>query len=144
MHGRAGGKAIAYSQGDDGDVYITEILVFLELFNGERFSRRKHPHNLYSRIKSGLEFFETDSKAVPSPVNLLIPRLPEILELSDMIRQATPDAAKRVGFQFGLMKDDKKNKSLTGSAPNTKNDPFLFLEQKMSHCVPTCSPFPLL
>src|SRR5260370_31352983 len=103
MHGRAGGKAIAYSQGDDGDVYITEILVFLELFNGERFRRRKHPHNLYNLIKSGLEFFETDSKAVPSPVNLLIPRLPEILELSHMIRQATPDAAKQGGFPYRLV-----------------------------------------
>src|SRR5260370_41192301 len=114
MHGRAGGKAIAYSQGDDGDVYITEILVFLELFNGERFSRRKHPHNLYSRIKSGLEFFETDSKAVPSPGNLLIPRLTEILELSDMILQAKPEAGKRLGLQSGPVTHVQKNKSSTG------------------------------
>lgn len=144
MHGRPGATAIAYSQGDDGDVYITEILVFLELFNCERFSRKKHPHNLYSRIKSGLEFFETDSKSVPSPVHLLIPQLPQVLELSDMIRQATPEAAKRVGFEFGRMKDDKKKKSRAGSAPNKKNVPLLFLNQKMSYRVPNGWLFPML
>lgn len=144
MHGRPGATAIAYNQGQDGDVYITEILVFLELFNCERFNRRKHPHNLYNRIKSGLEFFETDSKAAPSPVDLLVPRLPEILVLSDMIRQQTPDAAKRVGFEFGRMKDDKKKKSRAGSAPNKKNVPLLFLNQKMSHRVPKGWLYPML
>lgn len=144
MHGKPGATAIAYNQGENGDVYITEILVFLELFNCERFSRRKHPHNLYNHVKSGLEFFETDSKASPSPVDTLIPQLPEILKLSDMIRQETPDAAKRVGFEFGRMKDDRKKKSRAGSAPNKKNVPLLFLNQRMNYRVPKGWLYPML
>jgi hypothetical protein len=144
MHGRPGEKAISYNQGEEGEVYITEILVFLELFNGERFSRRKHPHYLYSRTKSALEFFESDSKAVPSPVDMLISRLPEILVLSDMIRQQTPEAANRIGFQFGRMKEDKKKKIRVGSAPHKKNVPLFFLDQKMSHRVPKGWLYPML
>ena len=58
MEGKPGAAAIAYNQGADGDVYISEVLVFLEMFNRERFDRKKHPHYLYSRTKSALEFYE--------------------------------------------------------------------------------------
>jgi hypothetical protein len=47
MAGKPGEQAIAYHQGDEGDFYISEILVFLEMFNRERFEGKKHPHNLY-------------------------------------------------------------------------------------------------
>lgn len=52
MNGKPGAETIAYHQGGPGDIYITEILVVLELFNCQRFDRKKHPHYLLNRSKS--------------------------------------------------------------------------------------------
>jgi hypothetical protein len=93
---------IAYHQGASGDIYITEILVTLEMFNCDRFDKKRHPHYLLNRTKSALEFYQKDFEARPSPLDILVPKLPEILELADLIKKETPAAAKRVGFEFGL------------------------------------------
>ena len=141
MKGKPGENAIAYHQGDEGEVYISEILVLLEMFNRERFDRKKHPHYLYNRLKSGLDFFEKDLEAGPSPVDLLMPRLPEILQLSDMIRRETPPAAKRVGFEFGLMKTGKVR---AGAKAHKKNVQLPFLGTTMNHRVPNGWLYPML
>lgn len=141
MTGRPGESAIAYNQGAEGEVYITEVLVFLEMFNRERFDRKKHPHYLYSRTKSALEFYQKDLESKPSPIDLLVPRLHEILQLSDMIRRETPPAAGRVGFKFGLM---KTGKTRAGAKVNKKNVPLVFLNSTMSHRVPNGWLYPML
>jgi hypothetical protein len=140
MKGKNGADAIAYHQGSEGDVYIAEVLVFLEMFNRERFDRKKHPHYLYSRTKSALQFYQKDLESRPSPLDLLVPRLPEILELSDMIRRETPPAAKRIGFEFGRM---KAGKSRAGARTN-KNIPLPFLNSTMGHRVPNGWLYPML
>jgi AIPR protein len=140
MAGRHGEQAIAYHQGSDGEIYIVEVLVFLEMFNRERFDRKKHPHNLYSRTKSALEFYQKDLEARPSALDVLVPRLPEILELSDLIRRETPSAAKRVGFEFGLMKTGKKR----AGAKSNRNVPLPFLNSSMNHHVPNGWLYPML
>jgi hypothetical protein len=141
MNGKPGASSIAYHQGGDGDVYIAEIIVFLEMFNRERFDRKKHPHYLYSRTKSALEFYQKDFESNPSPLDLLVPRLPEILQLSDMIRRETPTAASRVDFKFGLM---KTGKTRAGAKTNKRNVPLLFLNSTMSHRVPNGWLYPML
>ena len=133
MQGKPGENAIAYHQGSEGEVYIAEVLVFLEMFNRERFDRKKHPHYLYSRTKSALEFYQKDLELRPSPIDVLVPRLPEILELSDLIRRETPAAAGRVGFKFGMMKTGKHR---AGAKSNRKNIPLVFLNSTMNHRVP--------
>jgi len=35
MRGKPGEKAIAYHHGADGEVYITDVVVYLQLFNGQ-------------------------------------------------------------------------------------------------------------
>jgi len=141
MTGKPGANAIAYHQGGEGDVYVTEVLVFLEMFNRERFDRKKHPHYLYSRTKSALEFYQKDLESTPSPVDVLVPRLPEILALSDLIRRETPAAARRVGFEFGLM---KTGKTRAGAKSHKKNVPLVFLNSTMSHRVPNGWLYPML
>jgi len=141
MDGKPGANAIAYHQGSEGEVYIAEVLVFLEMFNRERFDRKKHPHYLYSRTKSALEFYQKDLESRPSPIDVLVPRLPEILELSDLIRRETPTAAGRVGFKFGMMKTGKMR---AGSKSNRKNVPLVFLNSTMSHRVPNGWLYPML
>jgi hypothetical protein len=140
MKGKPGEKAIAYHQGDEGEVYVTEVLVFLEMFNRERFDRKKHPHYLYSRAKSALEFFQKDLEARPSPLDILVTKLPEILQLSDLIRRDTPLAAKRIGFEFGRMKTGK----VRAGAKSNKNIPLPFLDSMMSYRVPNGWLYPML
>lgn len=107
LDGKPGADSIAYHQGGPGDIYITEVLVALEMFNCERFDRKRHPHYLLNRSKSALEFYQKDLDARPCPIEILVPKLPEILRLSDRIKQETPAAAKRIGFEFGRMKIGK-------------------------------------
>jgi hypothetical protein len=140
MAGKAGENAIAYHQGSEGDVYIVEVLVFLEMFNRARFDRKKHPHYLYSRSKSALEFFQKDLETRPSPLDVLIPKLPEILELADLIQQETPAAAKRIGFEFGRMKTGKHR----AGAKTNKNIHLPFLNSNMNYRVPNGWLYPML
>ena len=140
MHGKPGAETIAYHQGGPGDTYITEILVMLELFNCERFDRKRHPHYLLNRSKSALEFYQGDLERRPSPTDLLVPKLPEILKLSDLIKKQTPEAAKRVGFEFGRMKIGKVR---AGSQTN-RNVPLPFLGERMAYHVPNGWLYPML
>jgi hypothetical protein len=140
MAGKPGADSIAYHQGGPGDIYITEVLVTLELFNCERFDRKRHPHYLLNRSKSALEFYQRDLDARPSPTDLLVPKLPEILELCDLIKQETPKAAKRIGFEFGRM---KIGKARAGSDAN-RNNPLPFLGTQMTYHVPNGWVYPML
>jgi hypothetical protein len=144
MENKPGGDQIAYYQGVDGDVYITEILVYLEMFNCDRFPAKKHPHYLFSRTKSALQFFENDIKKKPSPVDLIIPRLPEILVLADTIRLRTPRSAKEIGFHFGRMKE-KEGAKKTAKLPKGKGEALPFLPGKTAeYRVPKGWLYPML
>ena len=65
MDGRPGADAIAYHQGGPGSIYITDVLVTMEMFNCERFDRKRHPHYLLSRSKSALEFYQKAARRDP-------------------------------------------------------------------------------
>jgi hypothetical protein len=132
LAGKHGADSIAYHQGGPGDIYITEVLVALEMFNCERFDRKRHPHYLLSRSKSALEFYQKDLDTRPSPIDILVPKLPEILHLSDRIKQETPAAAKRIGFEFGRM---KVGKARAGSEQNRKVA-LPFLDEQMDYHLP--------
>ncbi len=141
MKDRPGADQIAYSQGSSGDVYITELLVYLEMFNCDRFQAKKHPHWLFARTKSALQFFEADIKANPSPIRLIIPHLPEILVLADKIRLRTPASAKDVGFQFGRMKEKPGGKT----TKNSRGETLHFLDGKQTaYRVPRGWLYPML
>jgi hypothetical protein len=68
------------------------------------------------------------------------PTLPEILELSDLIKQETPAAAKRARFVFGRMKIGKAR----AGSQNRKNIPLPFLDAQMAHHVPNGWLYPML
>lgn len=71
---------------------------------------------------------------------MLVPRLPEILALGDILRKETPPAAKRVGFEFGRLKTGKDR---AGGAKH-KNTPLPFIGDKMDYRVPNGWLFPML
>jgi hypothetical protein len=143
MDGEPGEEAISYHQGGEGPIYITEVLAALELFNCERFSESEHPSRLFSSNKLPVRYYEEDAAADPSPLDLLVPYLPEILRLSDRIRELTPAAAKRVGFEFGRAKVGGKQKARAGNSAN-RNIPLPFLGKTMDYRVPKGWVLPML
>ena len=147
MKGKPGADAIAYFQGDEGEIYVPDVLVYLQLFNGERFTEDKHPHGLYRRLKDAQKFFDLDlnhrAEGKSVAIDLLVPRLPEILQLADRIRLETPAAAKRNGFEFGRMKIDRGKRAGSKGHSNTV---LPFIEDVANYRVPKgdgwfqCSP----
>jgi hypothetical protein len=85
-------------------------------------------------------FYQRDLEARPSPLELLVPKLLELLMLSDLLRLETPAAAKRVGFEFGRMKTGK----VRAGAKTGKHITLPFLGTSMSHRVPSGWPYPML
>lgn len=145
MRGKPGEKAIAYHQGDDGEMYISDVLVQLQLFNCERYSEDKHPHALYKKPKLAAQVFNADiekeREGQKSATQLLVPRTHEILALADEIRKRTPAAAKRVGFEFGRMKTEKD----TRAGSSAHRDTILpFISKTMHHRVPKGWVIPML
>lgn len=140
MKGKPGESAIAYHQGDDGEIYISEVLIYIALFNCERYSESKHPYGLYKHLGLGLKFFEQDRDANPAILDLLIPRVPEILALADTIRLHTKEAAKRVNFQFGRMKAGKSR----AASKKHRNTELPFIGETVDYRVPNGWLFPML
>lgn len=104
LRGTAAEKAISYHQGDAGEVYISEILVYLAMFDKERFTETRHPNGLYNRQSLALRYFAEDLQERRSNLSARIKLLPDILWLVDSIRKAIPEAARRNSFKFGMAK----------------------------------------
>jgi hypothetical protein len=101
MKGRPGADEIAYHQGDKGSVYVTELLVFMELFDIARFDDQKHPNSLYNRHSLGLKFFVENGAENNKLRRALVEKLPEFLQLIDRVKEKVPEAARHNKFQFG-------------------------------------------
>jgi hypothetical protein len=133
MSGKMGEHDIAYNQGGRGDVYISEILVYLSMFNTERYDSKHHPNSLYNRQALGLKHFKTDMEKDPDNELELIKMLPEFLWLGDKIRQMTPDAAKKSGFRYFV--------SMSSAKQSTR---LPFIGETVEHRVPNGWLFPML
>jgi hypothetical protein len=141
MAQHAGHQAIAYHEGGEGDVYIAEILSLIEIFNIERYPKDEHPYGLYAHQARGVHEFAEDFEANPSPAQLVISRLPEILQLADMIRRDAPEEAKdRVGFQIGRMKVGEGKKTRVASSEVTLH----FLGETTKYRLPNGWLYPML
>lgn len=141
MHGKLGEKAIAYHQGDAGQVYISELLVILSMFNTERFDERKHPNNLYSKNALGLKYFSEDMQSSKLVVRSLVENLPDFLWLADSIKKLTPQAAKKNAFKFGLAKVVGGERAGGKKAKGTE---LPFIGEKMDYRVPNGWVYPML
>jgi len=141
LKGTKGADAIAYHQGDAGDIYISEILVYLELFNKERFNDRKHPNSLYNRQALGLKYFSEDMENAKANLNGLIAKLPDFLWLADSIRKLTPEAAKRNNFKFGQMKAESK---VRAGGAKQRGIALPFIGETMNHRVPNGWVYPMM
>lgn len=132
--------SIAYRQGDDGEIDISEILTYLAFFNCERFSEKKHPHQFYKRPSTALKFFSDDKDSSTSPIPVLIKSLPDILWLVDSIRLTTPNAAQDINFEIGRMKIGKDR---SGSKKN-KGIKLPFIDKTIDYRIPNGWVYPML
>jgi len=88
IYGKSGHNQIAYRQGDQGDVDIQQVLSYMSMLNLEKFPDRKiHPHTLFGQPKVVLQTFIDDTKSDSSAFKRILPRIHEILVLTDRIQQ---------------------------------------------------------
>jgi hypothetical protein len=141
MANQVGHEAIAYHEGADGDVYIAEILALIEMFNFDRYPKGQHPHGLYAHQSKAVREFGEDFESTPSPVRMVIGRLPEILKLADEIRRDAPRLAKdRANFQIGRMKLQNGKKKRVASEESELH----FLGEKSKYRLPNGWLYPML
>lgn len=140
MKGVKGENSIAYHQGDEGDIYISEILVYLSMFNQSRFNERKHPNSLYSRQSVGLKNFSEDMVESRKLIEALIDLLPDMLWLSDSIKKLTPAAAKKNNFEFGRAKIG----SHRAGDPKHKGTSLPFIGETVNYRIPNGWVYPML
>lgn len=140
LKGKPFENAVAYHQGDSGDIYISELLVYLSFFNTERFGDKKQPHQLYRKQAQALKYFEQDINDTASPMKSLINMLPDILKLSDLIRKLTPEAAKHNNFEFGRIKVGSER----AGNPKHKGTTLPFIGESVDYRVPNGWVYPML
>lgn len=133
MAGKMGEHDIAYNQGGRGDIYISEVLVYLSMFNIDRYDAKHHPNSLYNRQALGLKHFKSDMEKDPEHEMELIRMLPEFLWLGDKIKQMTPEAAKKSGFRYFV--------SMSSAKQSTR---LPFIGETVEHRVPNGWLFPML
>jgi hypothetical protein len=142
MKGRPGENQIAYKEGDDGDVYIGEILAYLEMFNLSRYPIGEHPHNLYGRQYNAMKQFDEDIENSPAVVSLLTKKMPEILVLADKIREATLAACDDPAVDFQVGRAVSGNRRVR--SPENRDTPLYFLNKKMNGDPPKAWLYPML
>ncbi len=142
MKDHHGENVISYHQGDSGSIYVTDILTYMEMFNAQDFKRSKHPFTLYRNKASTLKLFEAHTTQPNNPFKLIVPKLPEILELSDRIRLLTPKKAVELNFEFGRMKPG--NKKERAGSKNNRGIKLAFIPDTVNYRVPNGWVLPML
>ncbi len=145
MEGKPGADQIAYREGDSGDVYIGELISFIEMFNLDRYKIEVQPHDLYGRQYKAIAEFVEDLKGNKRAIELVMSHLPDILLLADTIRRDAPVVAKSedVDFEIGRMKIKAVGTDRVAS-PKHRNTPLHFLNETTKYRLPNAWLFPML
>ena len=141
MKGKPGANEIGYLQNSNKELYITEVITILELFNCQRFNDIKHPSTLYRYPKKALDFFLQDLDNEPSAMGLLVPHTYEFLKLADDIKYAIPKACDNLGYQFGRTKAGGRARA---GSPANRGTSLPFNGKTMDYNVTNGWLFPLL
>ncbi len=136
LKGKKGAEHISYHQGDSGEVYISDILVMMYLFDRSRWDEHKAPNILYNKSAVGLRLFKEDIANNPKNVEALLQLLPDILVLGDHLKKLIPDAAKANKFKYGMVKTSGGRTSAQVYLP--------FLDETMDYRIPRGWQYPIL
>lgn len=112
LKGKTGENQISYRQGDTGDVEIVQVLTLMGLFDLNRFPDRKtHPNVLFGHPKEVLQNFIEDSGREPSVFRRILPKLHEILILSDLIQQLGVEVPELARIKVSSSKKENRVRS---------------------------------
>jgi hypothetical protein len=124
LEGKPGANAVAYRQGDTGDIDVQQILSYMALFDLEQYPDRKtHPYKVFGHPKAVLQYFIDDTNPENGDsarvFDRLLPKVHEVLVLADRIQQ---EAVSRLGrLKVKSAKGDNRVRS-----PRHRNRPAPF------------------
>jgi hypothetical protein len=140
MAGKPGQGQIAYRQGDEGDVDILDVLTIALMFDLNRFpDRKKHPNVLFGQPKAVLVEFQED--VANKSFTILLPKLHEILALSDRVKQA---AFEKCGSRLGKIKISTAKSGNRAASPKNKGIPAHFAGGTVGGKIPQGFLYPML
>lgn len=88
LEGKRGADSIAYKQGEPQDIDIQFVLTVMAMLNLDHFpDRKKHPNLLFGQPKAVLQQFVEESKKEKPSYLILLPKLHDILVLTDLIQK---------------------------------------------------------
>ena len=141
MTGKTGEDQIAYRQGDPGDVDILQVLTSLAVFDLENYPDRKtHPNGLFGHPKALLDAFTKDASKDDSVFGKIIPKVHEILALSDRIQQE----ALRPERGLGKLKVSNAKKANRARSPKHYGRPAHFIGGNIDGNLPLGWLYPML
>jgi hypothetical protein len=146
MKGKPGADQIAYYEGDDGDIDIAEVLGYLEMFNLDRYPVGEHPHNLYGRRYNAMKQFDEDIEDNKKAINMLMRKMPELLQLSDKIRKKTLAVcdADETGIDFTIGRANSGERGRRVRDERNRNTSLHFLGETMDGDPPRAWLYPML
>lgn len=87
LQGKPGEDQIAYRQGDPGEIHVVQILQMMSLFDLDNYPDRKtFPNVLFGHPKKVLQHFLVDMEDESKIFRKVLPKLHEILKLSDLVQ----------------------------------------------------------
>jgi len=138
LEGKSGAEQIAYKQGETGDVDIQQVLQIMALFDLKEFpDRKKFPNLMFGQQKAVLQAFVADTKNNFAVASRILPKLHELLVLSDYIQQKFAQVAGKWKV------NEKKTGNRAGSA-NHKATPAHFRGGKIGASIPLGWLYPVL
>lgn len=136
LKGKKGECQIAYHQGHSGNVDIVEVLTLCSLFNLNKYpDRRTHPHGLFGHRKVVLQTFLDDIQIPDSAFQKVLPKLHDILALSERVQQV-------LSSEFGKVKKNNRKKENRVGSESNKRDGY-FVSGKLAE-LPLGFTYPLL
>jgi hypothetical protein len=146
MKGKPGADQIAYYEGDTGDVDIAEVLAYLEMFNLDRYPVGEHPHNLYGRRYNAMKQFDEDVEKNKKAIDLLMRKMPEVLQLSDKIRKKTLTVcdADESGVEFTIGRANTGERGRRVRDERNRETSLHFLKETMDGDPPRAWLYPML
>lgn len=130
LAGKPGADQIAYRQGDTGEIDIMFVLTIMAMLDLDEYPDRKsHPNLLFGQPKALLQKFVKASKDSGPGYKRMLPRLHEILRLTDEIQRAMAEVLGR--FKIS----DNKKGNRVASAKN-KSEPAHFAGGKIGGHIP--------
>lgn len=142
LMGKQGADQIAYRQGETGEVDIQFVLTSMAMLDLDEFpDRKRHPHTLFGQPKAVLDkFVEANNRAKKgekASYKLMLPRLHEILSLTDEIQRGAAE-------ELGRLKISKAKNGNRVASPKHKTEPAYFAGGQIGGHVPLGWLFPMV